>query len=172
MSKKDNTEYDVGYGKPPKATQFKKGQSGNPNGRPTGSKNTASVLAEALNTRVTVRDGDTIRSMSCHEAMIQNIMLQAMKGDHKFVQLVIKLMDQHKVMEPPPPEQPQTGVLVVPTPMSLDVWDTLFGPDDERREAVERLIERLNIEGELAAERANAQRAQIAAGLSASGKRQ
>ena len=29
----DNDEYKVGYGKPPKTTRFKKGQSGNPNGR-------------------------------------------------------------------------------------------------------------------------------------------
>lgn len=30
--------YDVGYGRPPEETRFKKGQSGNPRGRPKGSK--------------------------------------------------------------------------------------------------------------------------------------
>ena len=172
MSINNSDDYTVGYGKPPKATQFKKGESGNPNGRPKGTRNIATLLDEALNSRITVRDGDAIRSMSAIDAMIQSLIVQAVKGDHKAIQLVIKLMEQHKVMEPPPPEQPQTGVLVVHNPISMDMWNTLFGPDDERREAVERLIERLNIEDELAAERANAERAQIAAGLPPPGKRQ
>lgn len=32
----NDTGYEVGYGKPPKSTRFKKGQSGNPGGRPRG----------------------------------------------------------------------------------------------------------------------------------------
>ena len=34
QNQNDETDYEVGYGKPPKHTQFKRGQSGNPNGRP------------------------------------------------------------------------------------------------------------------------------------------
>ena len=36
--------YEVGYGKPPKETRFRKGQSGNPKGRPKGAKNKAPAL--------------------------------------------------------------------------------------------------------------------------------
>ena len=32
--KRQNTEYEVGYKKPPRKNQFKPGQSGNPKGRP------------------------------------------------------------------------------------------------------------------------------------------
>jgi hypothetical protein len=39
---------DVGYGKPPRETRFRKGRSGNPRGRPRGSRNFASLLEEAL----------------------------------------------------------------------------------------------------------------------------
>jgi hypothetical protein len=38
-------EYDVGYRKPPKHKQFKLGQSGNPRGRPKGSKNESTIPA-------------------------------------------------------------------------------------------------------------------------------
>ena len=34
MSGKSAEAYKVGYGKPPKATRFQKGKSGNPSGRP------------------------------------------------------------------------------------------------------------------------------------------
>src|SRR6516162_9947817 len=40
--------YEVGYGRPPKENQFKKGQSGNPNGRPRGSRNLRSQAVEVL----------------------------------------------------------------------------------------------------------------------------
>jgi hypothetical protein len=38
-AKGDSGDYQVGYGKPPKHTQFKPGKSGNPQGRPKGTKN-------------------------------------------------------------------------------------------------------------------------------------
>jgi hypothetical protein len=39
-------DYEVGYDRPPARTQFKPGQSGNPQGRPRGSRNTRPTLSE------------------------------------------------------------------------------------------------------------------------------
>src|SRR5215203_1231550 len=41
-----------GYGRPPGSTRFKRGQSGNPRGRPKGSKSLDQVLRQALDRRV------------------------------------------------------------------------------------------------------------------------
>jgi hypothetical protein len=49
--------YQVGYGKPPKHTQFKLGESGNPQGRSKGTKNLKTDLAEELCEKIVVHEG-------------------------------------------------------------------------------------------------------------------
>jgi len=67
----DNTmDYEVGYGKPPRDTQFKKGHSGNPRGRPSGSKNLATLVTEALNEPVIIAENGERRKISKRQAII------------------------------------------------------------------------------------------------------
>ena len=48
------SKYKVGYGKPPKGSQFKKGLSGNPTGRPKGAKKRNTIVEEQFFKTVTV----------------------------------------------------------------------------------------------------------------------
>jgi Family of unknown function (DUF5681) len=48
--------YKVGKGRPPSATRWKPGQSGNPKGRPRDSKNLEALLTEALSEKVPVQE--------------------------------------------------------------------------------------------------------------------
>jgi len=75
------SRYKVGYGKPPKETQFKPGRSGNPRGRPKGSRNLATDLAAELGEQITVREDGHSRRISKQRALIKSLMAKALQGD-------------------------------------------------------------------------------------------
>ena len=58
----DPKDHEVGYGRPPKHTQFKAGTSGNPKGRPKGSLNLMNAIMKEL-LIVSAQPGATIRSV-------------------------------------------------------------------------------------------------------------
>src|SRR6266566_3065012 len=64
MADDEKPDYEVGYGKPPLHTRFKKGQSGNPRGRPRGAKNFTSLVSDALDQRVVVTENGKRREIS------------------------------------------------------------------------------------------------------------
>src|SRR4051812_35212014 len=68
-----NGDYKVGYGKPPKGTQFKPGQSGNPKGRPKGSKAIPTLVHDELKARVAVTEGGLTKRMSKGEAIVKRL---------------------------------------------------------------------------------------------------
>ena len=67
---KSAATYDVGYGKPPKANQFRKGRTGNPRGKRPGDENLVSVFKRHVLKRVKIKDGDQVRTISLAEAVI------------------------------------------------------------------------------------------------------
>ncbi|MDX6713174.1 MAG: hypothetical protein QOH96_4190 [Blastocatellia bacterium] len=72
---------EVGFGKPPKHTRFRKGVSGNLNGRPKGSRNLATVLARALREKVVVNENGRRRTMSKLDAAVAQLVNQSASGD-------------------------------------------------------------------------------------------
>ena len=83
MAKKklDITTCEVGYGKPPKESQFKAGTSGNPKGRPKGSKNLHSIVLKGSRELVQVTGPRGSRKITKLEAVIAQIGNKAAKGD-------------------------------------------------------------------------------------------
>ncbi len=83
---------DVGFGKPPKHTQFKPGQSGNPAGRPKGAKNLKTDLEEELRELITVREGGNQKIVSKQRAMLKSLTAKAVQGDPRAAAIVIDMM--------------------------------------------------------------------------------
>src|SRR3954452_21014644 len=84
MPSKIPCDYEVGYGKPPRHTRFKKGQSGNPRGRPSGSKN----LSTALNELVVVAENGGRQKITKRQAIITQLVNQSAKADWRATKLV------------------------------------------------------------------------------------
>lgn len=71
----------VGYKHPPKRTQFLKGQSGNPSGRPKTKHSRGSLLRKALNERIVLNRGDRRKFISMDEARYKRVVHMAARGD-------------------------------------------------------------------------------------------
>ncbi len=85
----DNDNDDVGYGRPPRHSRFEPGQSGNPKGRPKGSRNLKTEFESVLNERVSLREGDKAKRVTKSRGILEVLVAKALKGDTKAMALVL-----------------------------------------------------------------------------------
>jgi hypothetical protein len=84
--------YEVGFGKPPKRTRFKKGRSGNPKGRPPRKPDVYSELTKVLREKVTVTIDGQPEKVTVQRALLLRLRDQALRGElwaEKLLQKVI-----------------------------------------------------------------------------------
>ena len=81
----------VGYGRPPKTTRFKKGQSGNPKGRPKGSLNVATVLIKTLSEKVVINENGQRKTVTKFEAALKQLVNKALGSDIRALRLLVEL---------------------------------------------------------------------------------
>jgi Family of unknown function (DUF5681) len=146
---KKTDDYNVGYGKPPKRSRFKPGTSGNPRGRPKGTKNLRTIVRDTLFEKVKVTEGGKVRTMNRVEAIMTGMVAKALKGDLRAATAVLKLANQHF----PPGQETEPlkvyirqftdGKLVDVTPQvgardnREDPWAHLRGPEKAPKSACE-----------------------------------
>jgi hypothetical protein len=90
--------FSVGFCKPPQHTQFIKGQSGNPKGRPKGSQNVSTILRHAARQRVRVTCNGVSRFVTKLEAAVIQLLNQAAAGDARAIRELLYL---HRLCEEP-----------------------------------------------------------------------
>jgi hypothetical protein len=89
--RKPSANYTVGYARPPKDSQFKRGQSGNPSGRPKGARNASSMARDALDRPVKVKVKGAWRTMSVRKAAYRRLAEKAVAGDVKALDYLLSL---------------------------------------------------------------------------------
>jgi Family of unknown function (DUF5681) len=89
MSKNDSKAEKIGPGNPPRHTQFQKGQSGNPQGRPKGRVNLQTIIDRILGKIVKVTEGG--RRVTTQELLITSLAHEGIKGNYKATELLLRL---------------------------------------------------------------------------------
>ena len=85
-SEQDADGYRVGYGKPPKNSQFKKGQSGNSRGRRRGSKNSGTLLTNELDEMISIKEGGRSKLITKRAAIYKRVVNKALDGDIRAIE--------------------------------------------------------------------------------------
>lgn len=95
----DRDDNDGGYGRPPKHAQFKKGQSGNPRGRPKGATSFKADLAAELQEKLALTENGRERKITKQRAFIKTLTAAAIKKDIRAVNALLACMKYFGVGE-------------------------------------------------------------------------
>ncbi len=88
-------DYKVGYKKPPQENQFQPGQSGNPRGRPKGSKNFDTLFEEAMSSQLTVNRNGKRQKITTRQAVILKLAEQGLGGEKQSLFKLVDLLRAH-----------------------------------------------------------------------------
>jgi hypothetical protein len=101
-------DYEVGYGKPPRHAGFHKGRSGNPKGRPKGSKNLETLLTEALDEKVQVTEDGKRRRVTKRELVIKQLVNKSASADLRAIKQLTDIVERAERRAGDSPAAPPT----------------------------------------------------------------
>lgn len=90
----DSDDYKVGYAKPPKQTRFRPGQTGNPKGRPKGSKNLKTLVEQELRQMVAIRENGRRSTVTKRKAIAKQLVKKAAEGQDRAIITLLKMDDE------------------------------------------------------------------------------
>jgi len=123
-----NQDYEIGYGRPPKDTQFPPGQSGNPKGRKRKPQSIQVQMEKILQKKVTITEGGKTKLLSRQEVILRNLANKAAKADLKAVAFIFNLLKSPEYAETDTIDQ--NSLSPIDQAMFEDMLKQIMGPDD------------------------------------------
>jgi hypothetical protein len=96
-AEKNDMKYVVGYGKPPKGTQFKPGQSGNPKGRPHKTRTFKEDVEAIMRSKIPVIEDGKSRKITKSRAIAVQHVLRAIQGHLGSAKFVVQSLQSDPV---------------------------------------------------------------------------
>lgn len=130
-SNEQESAYEVGYGKPPLANRFRKGQTGNPRGRKRGEENLISVFKRHVLKRVKIKDGDQIRTIRLAEAVILTNYNAALQKNPIAMGNIFRLAEESGEFVDRTDAKQVGGSIAVPEKVTIEEFLAEFGRTPE-----------------------------------------
>lgn len=84
----------VGYKRPPVWTRYKKGQSGNPKGRPKKDETFRAIAERELQKQIMIKEGGRVRRVTLKVAIVKRCLAEAASGKIRNLEFITKLLNQ------------------------------------------------------------------------------
>jgi len=141
-TRKDSTpcDYEVGYGRPPRNSQWKRGQSGNPGGQPK-QKSLHDEFRSVLRTKITITKNGKQRRITTKRALAEKLYMDAMQGQATARKLVVKTIEAIDLAE-----KVASPIVITARPVLEDE------PPYPVRDAIEQIANSLKLLGPVAPE--------------------
>jgi len=141
MGKNKIDSYEVGYGKPPKATRFKKGVSGNPKGRPKKLPDFGDELLREARSLITISDNGKRIRISKHAGVMKQLIHKALTGHINATRIYLPLIEQavEKFVE-----RAALSAGPQPTDAAFEMYKQIMTADDEELdETIKTLLDEM-----------------------------
>ena len=105
----DLPDYQVGYGRPPRHTRFRKGRAGSPKGRPKGVQSFARLANQVFNEKIVIKENGERRIITKRQAALKQLANKAASGDAAAIREVLRVQPVIAEIVPTEDQHDYTG---------------------------------------------------------------